>query len=723
MTDTDVYVKSLHYDSLYKLFPNKSGIARAKTNVYFSDAWRDLCEYAPSLARELDKTARLWQGLYNDQATAVLFLALALNSVTRHAADYALRLVLDAEGAKALSGLIKAIGAQACKYGALVVEAGVLQGRGYGNLDMGANIAPRVGDGPDPAWHVDQTKLAIAIRAILDEEVDTEHVRLYKSGEHWTSRWLWCVNGAHSKASEALLTGETVVPDTVPHAHRRAYAECLEHDPVPTWVGKSIFVPSVKYEHGKERAIYGGDSLTYMAFDRLIRPVEKAWRGLRVVLNPGYNGTIGMVKRIKAIQATGGLNVMMDYDDFNSAHSLDSMATVIRETCRKVNYDPDLTDELVKSVYNSYILHDGVCQKVTSSLMSGHRLTTYINSVLNRAYLLVAAPTLSECKSIHVGDDVYVSAKGMGVAARLMSEVRSSGLAMNPAKQSIGYVCSEFLRVATGRLAAYGYFCRALASVVSGNWTTQTPPSAAERLQSMVSSSWTLCNRSGSTFVSRLLISALTRWTAVTRGRALGLLEGSIALGNGPARHDFRMPMRYDIVERSKADSKGARPWASLPRYATNSYLSNHVSEIEMLAINAVHSSPDQAMVDSSYTKSYAGTEAVESRVKIKRVPLFLQRSLVGSEDVGVLLHSKDAKGVFTQYPLLMMLRNIIPRRVCLDILSRLGIDAEIDVEAQCWGGEARGVIAGSTLPYSDIVSLARRTKRSALHYVVPIWA
>jgi hypothetical protein len=181
--------------------------------------------------------------------------------------------------------------------------------------------------------------------------------------------------------------------------------------------------------------------------------------------------------------------------------------------------------------------------------------------------------------------------------------------------------------------------------------------------------------------------------------------------------------MRYDIVERSKADSKGARPWASLPRYATNSYLSNHVSEIEMLAINAVHSSPDQAMVDSSYTKSYAGTEAVESRVKIKRVPLFLQRSLVGSEDVGVLLHSKDAKGVFTQYPLLMMLRNVIPRRVCLEILSRLGIDAEIDVEAQCWGGEARGVIAGSTLPYSDIVSLARRTKRSALHYVVPIWA
>ncbi len=42
--------------------------------------------------------------------------------------------------------------------------------------------------------------------------------------------------------------------------------------------------------------------------------------------------------------------------------------------------------------------------------MSGHRATTFINTVLNEAYILCAVPKVEEYR-LHVGDDVQKNKK------------------------------------------------------------------------------------------------------------------------------------------------------------------------------------------------------------------------------------------------------------------------------------------------------------------------
>jgi hypothetical protein len=710
---------SLADDFECHLFPNKSGLAKAKTNVYFSDAYADLQRTHPTLALEADAYFKLWKGLYNDQAVAVLFLGLALSRHFKRPFEYALRMVRDPEGAAQLTSVIKGMGAQAHPLGALLVEAKALQGRGSFGLDIVANAESRTVANIPTVWDVDQNRLGDVVRSILDEEIDMSNYAPLSIDEHWSSRWLWCVNGAHSEESESLLHGRTVIPSEVPRRYRRVYAEASKDDPEKNWSGVSYFVPSVKYEHGKERAIFGGDSTTYFAFDRLMRPVEAAWRGYRVVLNPGANGTVGMVDRLRRLQGRGGVHMMMDYDDFNSTHSLASMKTVVRTLCEKVGYVGEEAARLHASISNWWILAGGKHHLVTGTLMSGHRMTSFINSVLNRAYLLIAAPLLARCRSMHVGDDVYVAAPNLETAAAMMADISHSGLAMNPLKQSIGFVSAEFLRVATGKRASYGYYCRALASVISGSWTSSTVLTSRERLTSMVATAWTLCNRAGSQSPADLMVSALVRWTKIARSTASGLLRGDYALGNGPVRPGGFVPLRFSIVEKKKDVTYGEldKVWHSLPRLATSDYLTYWVSPVERDVCESLMISPVRAMVNASYRKSYVGTEAVIESSSLRQERFMADIAFRKSVPVSELLAADELQGALSRYPILMLLRNRLDVGTCRRVLKQLDIPIATDIETQCWGGEARGVVCNSVLPYSDILSLSRRCATCAIHH------
>jgi hypothetical protein len=667
-----------------------------------------------------------WAGLYNDQATAVLLLAVALAPHLKRPVEYALRLVSDPEGAQDLNLALKAMGAQADPLGAILVEAKSLQGRGTGAIDLDADIAFRCDGTAGESWTVDQAVLARHIRSIMDEEMDMSNYVPISPEQHWQSRWLWCVNGAHNITAEELASGGTVIPPVVPKAYRRVYAESMATNPELSWRGVSYYSPSLKHEHGKERAIYGGDTLTYVAFDRLIRPVEAAWRGIRVVLNPGANGTCGMVNRLRKLKARGGVNIMMDYDNFNSTHSIASMVTVVKVLCEKLQYDSTYTAKLLSSLTTGHIVSGGKQRLISSSLMSGHRLTTFVNSILNRAYLLVATPTLSRCTSVHVGDDVYVSAPNLETAGHLMAEIAISKLAMNPMKQSVGYVSSEFLRIASTRTASYGYFCRAVASAISGSWTSSSGLDAEERLTSMVSTSWILGNRCGQPGIGSLLTTALMRWTGIKRWICSGLLRGAYALGNGPVRSGNLIPLRFDIVRSTRlslAEKRLDDVARALPTFATADYLTHCSSELERSVCELLNASPSRVMVKSSYLKSFAGVDAVSRRITVQQVPFFTDTAFRRSVAFDELLQCEDLPGVFSRYPILMLLKGLINRKTSLMILQRLDVPAAVDLESQCWGGDARGVVVNSSLPYSDVMALSKRTTACGLYSPYAIYA
>jgi len=101
--------------------------------------------------------------------------------------------------------------------------------------------------------------------------------------------------------------------------------------------------------------------------------------------------------------------------------------------------------------------------KWTSTLPTGHRATSFINSILNRAYLVHLLP---ECESYHAGDDVYITK-----AVSMLPIVRSGVVELNPAKPSWGHQ-GEFLRNVLTTSGIFGYPCRSIATFISGNWLT-----------------------------------------------------------------------------------------------------------------------------------------------------------------------------------------------------------------------------------------------------------
>lgn len=79
---------------------------------------------------------------------------------------------------------------------------------------------------------------------------------------------------------------------------------------------------------------------------------------------------------------------MLDYDDYNARHPLEYQQMVIEELVAHSGYDPVLGQRLADSFNNMYLFRPDTRepQQLKGTLMSGHRATTFINSVLNYAY-------------------------------------------------------------------------------------------------------------------------------------------------------------------------------------------------------------------------------------------------------------------------------------------------------------------------------------------------
>jgi hypothetical protein len=627
----------------------------------------------------------------------------------------------DVTGAKQLSNALKALGANAGLAGSLLVEGASLQGRGVGDIDLEQLARDRTQQSIlAGVFDVDQGRLASVVRTIFEEEIDLIDLEFEDVDRFWDRRWLWCVNGSHNRAAEILSTGTSIVPADLPRSYRKAYVEAKETNSMYDWHGRSYFSASRKYEHGKVRAIYGGDTETYIHFEHLLKPVEKCWRGRRVVLNPGYNGMAGMAARINLLRGGSGVNVMMDFEDFNSAHSLESQATVFKVLCDYVGYPAELGNSLVASFGKSTVLYAGKpLGRLQGTLMSGHRATSFINSVLNRAYIAIASPTAGASKSIHVGDDVFITASSLPVAGSIMDEISRSALRMNPVKQSIGFVCAEFLRAAITRECGRGYAARAIASIVSGNWVSEYKLSAREGLNSLINSAWSLANRCETQGPNLLLINALCRFCPVRREVARALLTGEAALGDGPVRQGLRMYRRYDVVELDDTTRAAIPP--DLPLNATRSYLSKCTTELERMAVDMTGVRLLQVMATSSYKKSLAEDSKLSPRCVVRRSNFAGFGMAAQGTTTDSLLKERAEPGVLTKYPLLSFMRNGLSKSDVTTLLRLAGETPGSDPLVQAWGGVARGVIVYGALPRGDICTLSARTTASTICVSFPM--
>jgi hypothetical protein len=289
--------------------------------------------------------------------------------------------------------------------------------------------------------------------------------------EYWSRRWLFTRAGAHSQYSEKEWFGyRTDLPE---RPTRREFAENCKENIVGEGEAKVDAGLSWKYEHGKTRAIYSCDTKSYFTFDYLLKPIESVWRNYRVLLDPGRTTQAYLCEKLSR---AGDYKFMLDFDDFNSQHTIRSMQICVEEVCKDA--PEDIRHWAVES-FDSMFVHwesEGIRHKerMVGTLPSGHRATTFINTVLNAAYCrIMCGSIMDRVSSWHTGDDV-IAIGGEEDISRMAKLATESEFRANPSKQSVGSRCGEFLRMAITRKEARGYLARSVASIVSGNWVTET---------------------------------------------------------------------------------------------------------------------------------------------------------------------------------------------------------------------------------------------------------
>jgi len=698
--------------------------ATNKVNVFASEILAVLRkEHAPAYDRLLELAPSICGRVFDDQLSALVLFAAGLIGKVPDPVNLAARMVLDPIGAKQVSTALKSLGANSSLLGAMLVEGDTLQGRGVKPADLLAEARYRT-DATAVAAHVadfDPDALRAVVREVLKSEMAEQPI-FQTPEELWERRWAWCVNGSHARLLERLKP-RSAVPDIPGYDrwYRRMYAESRISEPITGWDGEVIVTASPKLEHGKTRSIFACDSDSYFAFEHLMVGVESVWANRSAVLNPGSGGNVGMASRVRRLRSGGAVSVMLDFDDFNSQHTLEAQKIVLEETVAISGYDATLGANLVKSFDHMRIFLAG--QEVGTAkgtLMSGHRCTTFINTVLNAAYIRLACgrALYGEARGLHVGDDVYLSCPSYAVAGRILTAMRASPCRLNPAKQSVGTVGAEFLRLGIRDDHSVGYFCRSVSSVVSGNWVTELAMSEREGLTSIVQGARTLINRARAPHLAKYLVPSCCRMTRMRPSLVRSLLAGEVALDNGPIYVSSGTGRRV-ILEEENTVSEGIDH--SVPSYASNDYLSKAASAVELQALTLTSSSVKSAMIRSSYAKAVSsGTQGIE-RVTVTAARVF---TLVGSTTVEELLKRRVKPGALSGYPIVQLLRGRLRRSELRILLWMVGADGgAADVEREAWGAESMGCYIRGWLPYSDAASLSARTETGVIYSSNPCYA
>jgi hypothetical protein len=205
---------------------------------------------------------------------------------------------------------------------------------------------------------------------------------------------------------------------------------------------------STKYEWGKTRALYGCDYTSHVNADFGLMNCEDTFPSF--IPTGSAANEMDVEKQLKPMK---GVPLCYDYDDFNSQHSKSSMQAVIDAWltvyCDQLTSDQiesaKWTSESIDSMYVNNKL-EGVRYEAKGTLFSGWRLTTFINTALNYAYLANTGLKKAVYKSVHNGDDVYGSAVSLGHALKLIENAAARNVRAQATKMNIGTI-AEFLRM------------------------------------------------------------------------------------------------------------------------------------------------------------------------------------------------------------------------------------------------------------------------------------
>ncbi|QNJ34609.1 RNA-dependent RNA polymerase [Malassezia sympodialis mycovirus] len=297
---------------------------------------------------------------------------------------------------------------------------------------------------------------------------------------YWAGRWSSMPNGSIVSQYETDLELKRSLPKEA--KYKSCWFAVNGHSDHSFWAKRNPEIyatTSTKYEWGKVRALYGCDVTSFLHADFAMSNCEDTLPSCFPVGKFATKSFVeGSVHKFKDT-----VPVCFDYDDFNSQHSIASMQAVMRAWIDV--YSTFLTEEQKisaewthDSLANMSVCFNALGETVTidGTLMSGWRLTSYMNTVLNRVYLLHAGLDKLLVYSLHNGDDMFGGAPNLHNALQLIKNAKERGIRAQVSKTNLGTI-GEFLRVDTRAKDSQmtQYLARAVSTLVHGRVEADSP--------------------------------------------------------------------------------------------------------------------------------------------------------------------------------------------------------------------------------------------------------
>lgn len=512
--------------------------------------------------------------------------------------------------------------AKSCGWGstinlAMLIETPSLQGRGVNPEDLRADGLRRC----DEAGKTIGVPFSAALAESIDFIIKTNFIQntpSYTYEEHCDKQWQSMANGSHGRSVErhGCLKSSNLKYDGYTNVHKKTVLEFLTDKDMYQLPMDGFVQVTHKIEQGKIRPIYVSDIMSHLRYTYLTDIVQQSSHENRVILNPGAGGVMRLASRFRGLMGKGLTSVGIDYSDFNSQHDMSTIKYLTASLCSYFSIPDDVSHSLIHTWDNISTYYKGeYLGRFTGSLPSGHAMTTIINTILNAAYIHVSNPDLyNKCFSMHVGDDVQLFTTNMSDAIILVNSVMNAGFRLNPAKQSIGNYCAEFLRVCHSPTNSCGYLARAISGFVSGNWTNEAVLDPQQRLNHCISSARTIINRSANPAAYIPIIQNLSIKTKIKFNICRNLLSGTHGLNGSPTFSPCGLYLGYttklvDLDANNLTYKKQREKFVSEnPGHSTRRYMRTHLTSLEHDVMKNYNVNPAKPMIENSITKDALNT-------------------------------------------------------------------------------------------------------------------
>ncbi|AVT42115.1 putative RNA-dependent RNA polymerase [Bipolaris maydis botybirnavirus 1] len=340
--------------------------------------------------------------------------------------------------------------------------------------------------------------------------------------ERWyRNRAEWMIKGS--------MSGEKTILDTEPvvmaklkdlglkvdgHANKMHIAEKVDY----TWMIAVLDMDPVHLakmhtkgqENGKVRSIQGSCYSHYVFGNYWSTHLESTLTLKAATMNKRSSQLLEeKEERRRASFNTNTYKVCADYPDFGATHSCRQQRLVLEcilEVACSQGFLPD--EEFLRihkwysqSFENQYWMRPDTYEwyRATTGMFSGVVQTTLINTVMNGALRRHYLKTLSKMgspvsmlRNYELGDDGWAEFPTREQAESYIAVIPLCGKELNPLKQLISSISSEYLREWYTNGTIYGCASRALAMLVSGNVESNIASAGAVRLRELYESFSTL---------------------------------------------------------------------------------------------------------------------------------------------------------------------------------------------------------------------------------------